>query len=88
MRYSIYFVFEKGFITVRFRICSYSFILEQERLLIDVDYTDESGWQWTVPKIIGIAAGGLCVTAILAAFIQYQLRRREKEIANKLRAQE
>merc|ERR1712227_551188 len=56
-----------------------------ERDLIELDDEDEEGGHWTVPKIIGIAAAGLCLAAILAASVQFLLRKREKKLAFKLR---
>ena len=32
--------------------------------------TDSDGWVWTIPKIIGVAAGGLVLIAIIAAVVQ------------------
>ena len=61
------------------------YILEFERDLIELDDEDEEGGHWTVPKIIGIAAAGLCLAAILAASVQFLLRKREKKLAFKLR---
>ena len=32
--------------------------------------TDSNGWVWTIPKIIGVAAGGLVLIAVIAAVVQ------------------
>ena len=47
--------------------------------------TDESdSIKWTVPKILGIAAGGLCIVALIAVGIQHQLRQTELKIAKEI----
>lgn len=41
-------------------------------------------WIWTIPKIIGISAGVLCVVVLLAALVQHKIRSAEKKIASQL----
>ena len=54
------------------------------------DWVDEEGeeseddFQWTMPKIVGIAAGALCIIAIVAVAIQQHLRRAELKIAKEI----
>lgn len=54
------------------------------------DWVDEeeedsnTDFQWTLPKIVGIAAGALCIIAIVAVGIQQHLRRAELKIAKEI----
>ena len=49
---------------------------------VDEEQEDsDEDFQWTMPKIVGIAAGALCIIAIVAVGIQQHLRRAELKIA-------
>jgi len=54
------------------------------QLYPDEEEVEEEEFTWTMPKVLGIVAGGLCVVALIAVAIQHQLRRTELKIAKEI----
>ena len=50
----------------------------------DDEIEEDEGFTWTMPKVLGIAAGGLCVIALIAVAIQHHLRQTELKIAKEI----
>ena len=69
-------------------VCRFQTILWSLEIVpdwVDEEQEDsEEDFQWTMPKIVGIAAGALCIIAIVAVGIQQHLRRAELKIAKEI----